>query len=389
MDELVKYYPHISFKCKWVLKDDTLYELGQCNAFIKALQDTPLSQEYRRKLLSVSLIKGAQATTAIEGNTLTDEEIGIIKDGKSLPPSKEYQEIEVKNILDAFNSLLGEITGKNNSKIISAGLIKSFHKMVGKGLGEHFQAIPGKLRNNNVTVGNYKPPENKYVENLVNRFCEWSIDYFHYDKGQNFIESVIQAIVTHVYIAWIHPFGDGNGRTARLLEFYILLRAGNPDFASHLLSNYYNLTRPEYYRQLDKSRKTGDISDFISYAVKGYRDGLLNVLSVVQKNQFEIAWKNFIHETFQIKKTKGKSETLKKRRRDLMLEIPIGIKLSIEDLLLLNVKIATTYSQLSKRTFMRDVKELLDLELLLADNDEYYAHTDLLKKNIPQRKKKQ
>jgi len=41
----------------------------------------------------------------------------------------------------------------------------------------------------------------------------------------------------------IHPFGDSNGRTARLIEFYILLRAGLPDMVSHILSNHYNDTR--------------------------------------------------------------------------------------------------------------------------------------------------
>jgi len=388
MDELYKNYPHISFKRKWTLKDDTLYELGQCNGIITALHDTPISPEYRKRLLSVSLLKGAQATTAIEGNTLSYDEIEIIQGGKNLPPSKEYQEIEVKNVLDAFNYLLNETTGKNTSNIISVELIKTFHKMVGKNLGEHFQAIPGNFRNNNVIVGDYKPPDYKFVEKLIRHFCEWSIEYFHYDKGQNFMESVIQAIVSHIYIAWIHPFSDGNGRTARLLEFYILLRAGNPDFASHLLSNYYNLTRPEYYRHLDKSRKTGDISDFISYAVKGYRDGLLHVLSIVQNNQFEIAWKNFIHETLQIKKTRGKSENLNKRRRDLMLHIPIGQKLALDEIVSLNVNIAIIYNQLSKRTLMRDIKELIDLELLLFDNNTYYANIDLLKKNISHRKNK-
>ncbi|NJN71060.1 MAG: hypothetical protein HC801_12855, partial [Nitrospira sp.] len=85
---------------------------------------------------------------------------------------------------------------------------------------------------------------------LFDRFCEWLKKEFCFDSGsQSFEDAVIQAIVTHVYLEWIHPFGDGNGRTGRLLEFYILLRAGNPDISSHILSNFYNETRAEYYRQ--------------------------------------------------------------------------------------------------------------------------------------------
>jgi hypothetical protein len=85
-------------------------------------------------------------------------------------------------------------------------------------------------------------------------------------------------------------------------------------------------------------------------------------------------------ETFQIKKTKGKSENLNKRRRDLMLHIPIGQKLSLDEIVSLNVTIAIMYNQLLKRTLMCDMKELIDLALLRCDNNTYYANIDLLKK---------
>jgi hypothetical protein len=55
---------------------------------------------------------------------------------------------------------------------------------------------------------------------------------------------LIAAVVAHVYFEWIHPFGDGNGRTGRLIELKLLLEAGVPQPAAHLLSNHYNATRP-------------------------------------------------------------------------------------------------------------------------------------------------
>src|SRR5680860_933902 len=61
--------------------------------------------------------------------------------------------------------------------------------------------------------------------------------------------AIVKAIVAHLYLAWIHPFGDGNGRTARLVELQILLAAGFPVPACQLLSSHYNQTRAEYYRQ--------------------------------------------------------------------------------------------------------------------------------------------
>ena len=136
-------YPHLAFRQHWKASPQALYELGQCNAIIRAICEMPVRPEQHRKLLEVSLNKGAQATTAIEGNTLTTEEVQLVAGGKSLPPSKEYQEIEVRNILDAMNLLLREVTAEEKESLITPEVILRFHQMIGKDLGEHFDAIPG------------------------------------------------------------------------------------------------------------------------------------------------------------------------------------------------------------------------------------------------------
>ncbi|MCE2490059.1 MAG: Fic family protein [Anaerolineae bacterium] len=61
---------------------------------------------------------------------------------------------------------------------------------------------------------------------------------------------VLKAIIAHVYIAWIRPFADCNGRTARLLESRLLCQAELPQSAANLLSPHYYCTRPAYYRRL-------------------------------------------------------------------------------------------------------------------------------------------
>lgn len=384
MNKSKQKYKHISFQRSWEIGEKTIYELGQCNSIIKALCNIPISPDYRLKLLSVSLKKGAKSTTAIEGNTLSVEEIEKVDKGIRLAPSKEYQETEVLNILNALNQLLREVSVNHKIEIVSVELIKRLNHMAGKDLGEHFEAIPGKIRRNNVVVGvKYRAPEYQDVEMLLKQFCEWNIKEFHFEKGQSFIDSIIQAIVSHIYIVWIHPFGDGNGRTARLLEFYIMLRSGNPDFASHLLSNFYNETRNEYYRHLDKSVKIGDLSGFISYAVRGYRDGLNDILNLVHKYLFKISWDKYIHDIFQTKKIKGKTESINKRRRNLILAIPINNKLNMDGIMNLNVEIASTYKVRSPRTLARDIKELIDLKLLNYENGIYQANTALLERYIP------
>lgn len=377
-------YPHLTFRKTWEISQDCAYMLGECDAFVKALTDIPLKPEYRDKLLQVSLIKGAQATTAIEGNTLSEEEIARIQEGWRLPPSKEYLEIEVKNIIAAFNALLKEIVVQDNSRPITPELIREFHQMIGRDLGAHFDAIPGQFRVDNRVVGPYPAPDYRQVPELVDKLCDWLRQEFHYHVGQDFATAVLQAIVTHVYIEWIHPFGDGNGRTGRLLEFYILLRTGLPNIVSHILSNYYNQTRPEYYRQLDNARKNRDLGEFINYAVLGFRDGLRENLAVIQRNQFAIFWHNYIFETFSDYKYTKKDAF--KRKRALILQMPLEREFGVDELLVLTPDLARRYATTNRATILRDLKELQELKLLVKAGNRYRANTGILKAMMPGKK---
>lgn len=377
-------YNHLSFRKQWEITIESAYMLGECHALVHALTDIPLQPEFRKRLLSVSLRKGAQATTAIEGNTLSEEEIAKIQEGWSLPPSKEYLQTEVNNILEAFNTLLREIVTQDKVEIITPDLIKKFHFMIGKDLGEHFDAIPGRFRDDRRHVGPYLAPEHKYVPELINKLCVWLGKEFHYSDGQNFAMAVIQAVVTHVYIEWIHPFGDGNGRTGRLMEFYILLRAGLPSIVSHILSNFYNLTRPEYYRQLDKARKSSDLTEFIQYALQGFRDGLKENLNIIQESQFSIFWQHYIYETFaDLKYTK---RGVFKRKRALMLQMPINKTYTVDKLLEISADVAKRYATIGRPSALRDLKELQELNLIRKEGRKYIANTTILKSMMPGKK---
>jgi Fic family protein len=359
--------------------------LGQSVAYVKAISNTPIMPSYYDELMKLSLIKGAQATTAIEGNTLTDDEIEKVNAGEKLPPSREYQEIEVKNILDAFNELLIETVYEKKEQLITPQLLLRFHKLVGKDLGEHFAAIPGKFRESDVVVGTYRCPDYRDVPQLVEQYCNWLKEQFRYEDGnQLFSDIIIQAIVAHVYLEWIHPFGDGNGRTGRLVEFYILSRGGNPDIALHILSNHYNQTRPEYYRQLDKASKTKDLSDFIEYALVGFRDGLQITLEKIQASQLKSTWQKHVYDTFE--GVEIKQREVFKRRRRLALELPRDQKFTIKEIPVLNIKLAQLYSGISSKTLERDMDELFKLDLVGYEDGKYFANISVLNRMIAKRK---
>jgi Fic family protein len=331
----------------------------------------PLLPETHRSLLQVSLRKGALATTAIEGNTLTEEDVARIESGASLPPSKEYMEREVKNILDAYNSLLQEVAVDGKAELISPDLLRRFHEMIGRDLGDNFDAIPGRLAERPRFVLRYRAPEHQDVPELLDRLCEWLAREFRYsEKQQTFAEAVVQAIVTHVYIEWIHPFSDGNGRTGRLVEFYLLLRAGNPDIGSHILSNFYNETRSAYYRQLERAGQTGDLTKFIAYAVQGFRDGLMEVLEEIQADQFEMTWDRYVYEKFASIRLESRKRNVFVRQRMLALEMPHE-DVSVAQMVRATPKLAEEYAGLSQKTVRRDVDMLLRLGLIRSKGKKY------------------
>lgn len=359
--------------------------LGQCVSYVKAISNTPIMPSYYEELMKLSLIKGAQSTTAIEGNTLSDDEIARLNAGEKLPPSKEYQEIEVKNILEAFNEILIETVYNDKEQLITPDLLRRFHQMVGKNLGDHFSAIPGRFRENDVIVGTYRCPDYRDVPRLIDKYCLWLREQFKYEAGkQLFSDIIIQAIVAHVYLEWIHPFGDGNGRTGRLIEFYILSRGGNPDIALHILSNHYNQTRTEYYRQLANASKSRDLSAFIEYALVGLRDGLQLTLDKIQASQLQNTWQKHVYDTFE--SVEIKQREVFKRRRRLALEIPIDRKFTFREIPELSMKLAHMYSGISSRTLERDLSEVITLGLIVHENNRYFAKISVLNKMIARRK---
>ena len=375
---------HISFKTNWVIDEKISNLLGQCYAYINSIVNTPISPDYHRQLLLVFLNKGALATTAIEGNTLSEDDLARIQSGRDLEPSRRYQQQEVENILAAFNTIMDELVKEKSPSVISPQLIRRFNKMVGENIGGAFGGNPGHFRRRNVVVGAYRPPSFEMVEGLVQKLCGWLIKNFHYQREQHFDEAVLEAISSHVYIAWIHPFLDGNGRTARLLEFYILMRAGAPGITSHILSNHYNNTRTEYYRQLQRASLTGDLTQFFGYALEGFRDGLENTIEIIHRNQRELSWNNHVNDTVEKMRGEGKGGKIQGRLRQLAYGIGGDRFYSLDEIRIINTKIAGEYMKLNIITLRRDLDLLTEMKLLKAEKNKYRANHELLLSFVPE-----
>jgi Fic family protein len=281
------------------ISHNTWINLGEIKSKCEHIARTPLDPGNARKMHILFLAKGVKGTTAIEGNTLSEQEVMDKIEGKlELPPSKEYLGREIDNIVSACNSI-SETLLQGSPPDISCDTLLEFNRLVLNGLEVEEGIIPGQIRGYSVGVAGarYRGAPAEDCEYLMERLCSWLNQDFNIAiEDDTIIYGVLKAIISHLYIAWIHPFGDGNGRTARLLEFQILLASGMPTPAAHLLSNYYNETRQEYYRQLEKTSRTGgNIIPFIEYAITGLLEGLKKQLELITRHVFDVSWENYIH----------------------------------------------------------------------------------------------
>ncbi len=375
-------HPWITFKATDInrLHPSTWMELGEARSKCEYLADAPLRPDVADQLIEVAVVRGAQATTAIEGNTLTEEQVlGILHETFKAPPSREYQEREVKNVLDEIGAIFESITA-GDQPVISKDFICQLNRKVLERTDYAAHIKPGRVRDYSVGVANYLGPPAEDCDYLLDRLAGWlESDTFQCDDPTDFETrfalSVASAIYAHLYIAWIHPFGDGNGRTARLLELLILAKCRQvPLLATLILSNHYNLTRDRYYRELHDATATDCASGFIAYAIQGFRDGLRDQVEDVLDHQVKVAWINYVHETM----NRSPSSPARERQRTLILAMPFEYVVPQDELTGLTRKLATLYAKTGPRTLSRDLNKLREAGLVEKRREGWRSNNHLM-----------
>ncbi len=357
-----KSHPWITFAVDLRRLPSTFWiQLGEVQSKCHHVARTLLPPDVAQELYEIYLAKGAHATTAIEGNTLSEEQVLNLARGRAgLPASQQYAEREVSNVVRACNEIAHRVFERRGNDITVARICE-FNRWVLDGLPLEGTITPGAIRKFSVGVANYRGAPSEDCEYLLERLCRWLAEGIAPPSEElKTAFAVIKASIAHLYIAWIHPFADGNGRTARLLEFAILLAAGVPDVSAHLLSNHYNLTRAEYYRQLDvASQSGGDVSHFLQYAAVGFRDGLAEQIERITNHQYAATWKEHV---FDVIPYAGKT---RERQRRIALALWGHERVAEDRIRYLTPQLAEAYAGLSDRAIRRDLVALEKSRLII------------------------
>jgi Fic family protein len=235
-----------------------------------------MTLEFERRARELS----AYSSTSIEGNPLPLTEVKKIL--KHTPAHIRDTEREVLNYNKALEDL--NTLAKSGNLEISVSLILSIQKKVTEGLLENHRS--GKLRTEPVFVNDprtrsvaYLPPEVGEVSQLFSELVSFSI------QNENILDPLILAGLFHKQFVVIHPFADGNGRTARLASKALLAKMGLDTFNLFSFENYYNKNVTNYFSKVGLMGNYYDIRDSIDFTewLEYFTDGIVDELLRVKK----------------------------------------------------------------------------------------------------------
>jgi len=229
-----------------------------------------------------ALIRATHASTAIEGNPLTLEEVDQLAQGREVIATRKAKQ-EVLNYLKVLESIEKyQLKGKITEKIIL-----KLHKDITKDTIEN-PFYEGKYRDIQVYVGNrvtgeiiFMPPKPENVLGLMEEFVDWLNSDDTYQ-----LNPVLIAGIAHYEFVRIHPFVDGNGRTARALATLILYLREFDIKRFFALDDYYDSDRTAYYNALKSvDQKALDLTNWLEY----FTDGVFISMSKVKERVLRLS----------------------------------------------------------------------------------------------------
>jgi len=274
------------FQPKYKLTDRILLQLIAVAEAKAVIERAKLLPKQELRLRRSALIRMTHASTKIEGNALNIRQVEAVAERKSVnAPARDIYEVE--NYLKALRFITKLVEQK---KPISEKVILKIHGLVTDKTLPASQS--GRYRLSLVYVARrrigaakqeviYTAPPANSVPSLVKNLVKW-LEASEKDD----IHPIIAAGAAHAEIAAIHPFIDGNGRTARALATLVLYKRGYDFRRLFALEDYYNRERPKYYEAIhlgknyDK-RRNADLTGWLEYFVKGFKEEIDDVKAKV------------------------------------------------------------------------------------------------------------
>lgn len=311
------------------------------------LQRNPILPSDRLEFFKNSLLEEAVASSQVEGAATTTEVAReMLKSGR-IPRNESEQMI--------FNNLRAiEYISEFVDSPLDFKIIIELHKIMTANTDA--ERYSGNFRKGEVFVTDHVdgeiahiPPDWEEVESLMEELCTFI------NNDDKFIHPIIKSSIIHFMIGYIHPFKDGNGRSARALFYWFLLKKGYALVKNISISRVILESRTQYDKAFLKTEKDdNDLNYFISYSIKNIRIAFEKLISYRDKKLDERKKANLVAYDLL-------NQGLNKRQSDLMGYLFLKSK---------NTITLNSYSKkhdIVRQTASKDLNELIKLGLIEED----------------------
>lgn len=332
----------IVFKAKFKISNKTASALTAVERTRGFLEAAVLSQEWLEKMQNKALILEAHHTTHIEGTQLTLKKSEQLWSGQHLSDVDADDARELLNYRDAFE-LVSNYVGHGGT--ITEGLIREIHKrLVHAVRGD--AATPGIYRKiQNYVVNSktkeviYTPPPVYEISGMMQELIDWL-------NEEKEIHPVLMSGIAQFQLVHIHPFLDGNGRTARLLSTLCLYQKGYDFKKLFTISEFYDRNRKDYYEAIQSVRKSNmDMTQWLEY----FSEGL-----ATQLREIKDLGKQVIRQSISMKEYH-----LSERQKLAVNYMAVEGQISIQ-------QFEKICPNITKRTLQRELKDLIDKDLVVS-----------------------
>lgn len=330
-------------------------------AAVQSLTTVPYQRDWVERLQQIQLKMEVAGTSRIEGADFTDQELE-----SAIKPEQSAEQLITRSQKQAHAATIAYrwISDLPPDYPVSLELVCDLHTRIVTGCDDDV-CPPGKIRtaDHNVTFGQ---PRHRGATGGAQ--CQSSIEHLieaiqkEYPKH----DPLVQAIGLHYHIAAMHPFLDGNGRTARALESFMFQKAGLRDTAFIAMSNYYYDEKTTYLATLAQVRACEhDLTAFLVFALKGLEIQCNRLLREIKKQMQKALFKDTMFSLFNRLKNR-RTRVIQKRQVDILQILLEADSMDLEDLW---KRTRNAYANLDApiKAFNRDIGSLNALGAITAN----------------------
>jgi Fic family protein len=329
------------------------------------IRDCPSFPYSTKNIVRDELMSAIGSTLAIEGITLREDEIKETLQQTRLQDNLKRKQQEVLNSQNVYDYIQNEVNNCEGKFIYKLEHVNQIHKLFTEKI-EYIGNRPGQYRNCTALFG--EPRKKSLCETYADIYTAMKgfIDWLNRETTELLNGSVIvKAIMSHYYLTEIHPFGDGNGRTARAVEAMVFYANKINPYCFWSLANFWSTHRNDYIVHLGNVRDTCGPMEFLMWGAKGYLEEVKRIKGRVLKKVRQLMLRDYVRYLVDEKTQQKPEERINQRIRRIVELLTRSEKIAL-DKFRSYPEYKSLYSGMATITQGRDLDKMKSLKLILV-----------------------